>query len=235
MTPVRFIVTACEGREATTAETMVRLYANGGGHRLRYPIHLHWTGPTYPPFDTLGAHVIWWKGARGENTRASYWRSLKAAFDLRPDADLVTLEDDVSPALNALPYIERLDVNMFTTFFNTRGWEPGPHQLDNAGFWGTQCVRIPSRVIARLVAENPNEPGWLQNPSNPKVSLGGLHGADIVLGFMLRAWGEPVFQHRTIVQHVGAQSLCTPGSKLVGIRTARDYVGDDFDCMELLE
>lgn len=224
-----FVVTACEGRELTSAATLAALEHHGGGHLC--PVkELHWTGPTAPPFEHPGFELVWFPGYRG-NSRAALFRTIAHATRRHPGYDVVIVEDDVSPARNAMAYVQSWQRPTFTTFFNTRGWPLGIHQLDASGFWGLQCVRIPAELAARLGAEDPNADAWLRNPSNPTVMMPGLHGGDFSIGRMLRAWGEPVYQHRTLFQHVGAQSLCEPKATLKGIRVARDFVGEDFDCL----
>lgn len=230
MTRCQFVVTACEGRVETTAKTMLDLVLVGGAGMVTGPLYMHWTSTKPPPFEHPRFELVWFVEGRG-NSRASFFRSIRRAWEADPESDLVIIEDDVSPAKNALPYVELFEARAMTTFFNTRGWATGLHPIDDSGYWGTQMVKIPARLVGRLAQEDPNTPEWLRNPSNPKLSHPGLHGGDIIMGNMLRAWGEPVYQHRSIVQHVGAQSLCEPRATLKGIRVARDFVGESFDCL----
>lgn len=218
------IVTACEGREAITANTLLDLETIGGGDRCGARKTLHWTGMNTDHIRVPhGFALKWWKEGRG-NSRQSFFRSIRTAHESNPRADIIIIEDDVFPAKNALPYVAMWEADYFTTFFNTRGWDYGLHAIDNAGFWGTQCIKIPQRLAGLFASEDPEK--WLRNPSNHDVVMPGLHGADMILGYMLRAWKEPVFQHRSIFQHVGDVSLCAPGSKLTGIRVAKDFVDE---------
>lgn len=231
----RFVVTACEGREDVTAETVRELMCRGGGQHLESVPTLHWAGQRFniSPHE-MNVHL--WSREPDESTRATYWRTLRTAYNEHPNEDLVVIEDDVQPARNALLYIERWVSPHVTTFYNTRGYKvPGTRRVDFSGHWGTQCMYYPNSILRQLVKEDPDSRDWLKNPSNPRLLHQGRHGGDVVLGFMLFAWGLEVFHHRSIVQHVGETSLCDPSGTLKGIRVARDFVGADFDCMELLK
>jgi len=216
VTPTKVVVLGCPGREDVTARTLADLDGNGGGRALRIGEKwLHWSGATPPPEPPQGWLVEWSHKSR-DGARVDTWRMLRWAGD----CDLVYIEDDVLPCKNALPYMFRWSLDRFTTFHNLRSLPVGPWMIDGSGFWGTQAVKIPRRLLARLQAEGADR------PRQPHF------GQDMVMSDLLAAWGEPIYVHRSLVQHVGAKSIHSPRSKLVGGRApAKDFPGVDFDAM----
>jgi hypothetical protein len=51
---------------------------------------------------------------------------------------------------------------------------------------------------------------------------------------LLMSWGEPIYHHRSLVQHVGAKSVGNPGARLVGIRAPAPDFDHKLDAMSLV-
>ncbi len=224
------VVIGCEGRRDTTAATIANISERGGANKCTVPKVFHWQGVDPPPF-IKGWDIQWRYESRDGQSREAFWRIFRRTLDEYPGHDAVFMEDDIEATTNAVPYVVAWDSPHFTSFFNTRGSKPGPYVIDNSGFWGTQCFKVPAEIFARIAGEDCHAEKWLRTPRG-RVYSGG-HQADIVIGRMLQRWGLPVYQHRSLFQHVGATSLCAPGATLRGIRAARDYPGDDFDALTL--
>jgi hypothetical protein len=144
---------------------------------------------------------------------ADFWLLLRT-FQGR---DLVVLEDDVFPCRNAVPYMARWDVPRFTSFFNPRGFPVGPRTVANECFTYSQAMKIPRALAERLRVADPASTG--------------VHDHDNAIGKLLIGWGEPVYYHRSLVEHLALHSV----GRVSGPRplTPPDYVGRDFDALTL--
>jgi hypothetical protein len=172
-----------------------------------------------------GWDLAYWPG-KPSGHLLDLWRALAQTTSENPEADIVLIEDDVAPCKNALAKAVSWYSPYLTTFCNTRGLPPGVRLVDKSGIGTSQCLKIPAPVAARLVAENPTSKEW----QDKKPSI---HGGDLVIGRMLRAWGLRYFQHQSLFQHKGAVSLCNPRATLSQHRIARDFPGCDFDALTL--
>lgn len=213
------VVFAIPGREETTRATVEALDGLGGGSQLDCEKILFWSGATGPIDVPAGWRAVWrMQDKRGSVAALS---DFVAMLDVVGDRDLVFIEDDVMPCKNALRYMVAWDGPHATHFFNPRGVAVGPRQLPPLGFDFSQALKIPARVVAALRAA-------------PPTSIGPKDGWDLAIGRCLHRLGEPLYQHRSLVQHVGFQSLWTPGNNLAKRMPGRDWPGADFDALSLL-
>lgn len=154
--------------------------------------------------------------ASGRTAIGDFWGMLRQVHRETPGCDLLALEDDIVTARNFIAYARRWEAPCLTSFFNGRGFPEGLRDAKLFGF--NQALKFPARLLERLAG------GELRAP------IGRFQ--DDALAWELQRLGEPVYYHRSLVQHVGAQSLAHPGEGLEG-RTASDFVGEDFDCLTL--
>lgn len=154
--------------------------------------------------------------APGNGGKRDFWQMLH--YEARVDAgdDLLILEDDITTARNFIAYARRWPSTYFTSFFNGRRQPEGPRSAELFGF--SQAIKVPWRIVEQLVAGGPEPPTL------------GRHQDD-ALAWELQRLGELVHYHRSLVQHIGARSLCSPGDRLDGFRVAVDFVGEGFDCL----
>lgn len=214
------VVFAIPGREETTRATLAALDGLGGGSQLDCDRVLFWSGPTGPIDVPPGWRAVW----RMQDKRGSVaaMSDFVAMLDLvGDDRDLVFIEDDVMPCKNALRYMVAWDSPHVTHFFNPFGHPVGPRPVESRGFEFSQTLKIPARVVAALRA-------------SPPTSQGKHDGWDLAIGRCLHQLKEPLYQHRSLVQHVGFQSMWTPGNNLAKRRPGRDFPGEDFDALTLL-
>jgi len=213
------VVFAIPGREDVTAATLAALDGPGGGSKLKCEKVLFWTGPVAPIAVPDGWRAVW----RDHDKRGSvaaladFW----AMLDVVGDRDLLFFEDDVRPCVNALPYMAAWSSPYVTHFFNGGRQPLGPRKLPPGGFEFSQALKIPTRIVARLRAE-------------PATSRGLKDGWDLAIGRQLHRMGEPLYQHRSLVQHVGFKSMWTPGNNLAKRLPGPDFPGVDFDALTLL-
>jgi hypothetical protein len=215
------VVFAIPGRESTTSATLAAVDGPGGGSKLACDRVFFWTG-TAPPIPAPHGWVTIHNdhGARGSVAAlADFWKVLDVVGD---DRDLVFLEDDVMPCRNALPYMVAWASPHVTHFFNGSRAPHGLRKLPPGGFEFSQTLKIPARVVKALRA-------------SPAVSKGPRDGWDLAIGRQLAAMGEPLYQHRSLVQHVGFQSMWQPGNNLAKRMPAPDWPGEDFDALTLFE
>jgi hypothetical protein len=206
-------VTAVPGRENLTRATLESLDQVGGARLVDVPKVLFWTSRNAPPFDlprdwTLVHHL---RTARGH--RFEMWDMMRSCAD---GADLVMFEDDVIACRNAVPYIVGRARDHVVTYCNFLP-RPGIHTAD--GFHGTQALWVPARLVSRLVEAGPETP----HSKSP-------HNGDTHLARLLIQWREPIEHHRTLIQHVGDDSVCRPGARP---RPARHFDAD-LDALTLV-
>lgn len=212
------VVFAIPGREETSAATLAALDGQGGAAQLDAEKILFWTGPVPPIAVPAGWRAEWRNhGERGSVAAlADFW----AMLDVVGDRDLLFYEDDVIPCRNAVPYMAAWPSPHVTHFFNPMGKPIGARPLPPLGFEFAQTLKIPGPLVAKLRAAPPR-------------SLGPKDGWDLAIGRCLHKLGEPLYQHRSLVQHVGFTSMWTPGNKLAKRLPGRDWPGADFDALTL--
>jgi hypothetical protein len=217
------VVQAIAGREQITRATCWALDGIGGASKLPAPPVLYWTGADAPAFDLPPGWTLLHDVRAPQGHRRDHWRMLQTVPE---GADLVVYEDDVMPCRNAVVYMAAWPQDVFTTFYRAPNQAPAgaARLLDpRMGFWGTLAIKIPARLVQRLAAA----------PDSTNAGKLPKEGADTRVGRLLEQWREPVYYHRSLVQHVGVQSLCNPGATLTGWRTpARDF-DPDLDALEL--
>lgn len=211
-------VQAIPGREQYTRATVEALHTIGGASELAEPRVLVWTGIAPPPFPLPHgwALVHWQQEPAGH--RRDLWRLLQLPAE---DEDLIVFEDDVLPCRNAVRYMARWSEDCFTTFCNLRRLGPGPRRIDRNLFWGTQAWKAPARLVARFLAAGDTAP------------KGNHHGGDTRIGLLLQQWGEMIWYHRSLVQHVGEQSIDNPSAKLEGLRAPAPDFDPNLDALAL--
>ncbi len=191
-------------------------------------VWIFWHGNWELGGDWPTSHVLTRMGdSRGGDV--DYWDAIRYASQIAPGEDILMMEDDIVACRNFVPYVDarRAFWKHVTTFYNLRRWPEGPRPIPVEGFWGSQALVLPSRLVPRICAADP----IARRPRPDKK--GGCQ--DIVLGNLLKEWEEPISVHRSLVRHIGVKSICNPGASLTGARApAKDYVGDDFDALTLL-
>lgn len=203
------VVLSCAGREETTAATLHALEVHGGGHFIPPDKKtLFWVGETPPP-PALPWRAICFPQKRGGAVR-DFWLLLRTF----PDEDLVVFEDDVYPSANAVPYMDRWVSEHLTSFFNGRNHPLGPRP--GKTFALSQAMKIPAR-LARALRE-----------SDPSM-FPQLTDHDLAIAAFLHAWDEKVYQHISIVRHVG--KVRANGRRASAPMTPADYVGDEYDSL----
>ena len=160
----------------------------------------------------------------------TYWRALAIGLDTARGAArnrITILEDDVELCHNALFRMERVsfppDLD-FVTWYDGHavpaGTGAGIHRVPARRFVCLQGVTWTTATAERL----------LQSPA--AGSWGEPHRADLLISQILT--GRTYGVHTpNLVQHCGADSICSPGHGLIGLRTAANYPGPDFDALSL--
>jgi hypothetical protein len=161
-----------------------------------------------------------------EGQKPTYWRALAIGLEearRTGDDRILILEDDVELCTNALSYMERARVPHtldFVTWYDGHIVPPGAaagiYPANGQYFICLQGVTWPLATAERLLS-SPIAAAWPEP-----------HGGDILIARILR--GRPYGVHvPNLVQHLGAESVVTPGATLVGARTATNYPGRAFD------
>jgi hypothetical protein len=230
MSLVQLAVLSASRREAGCARTLAELEGRGAAQAcesrtLFYSARVHDTPPELPPG---------WRLERREGPRGggNDFRWMISRLD--PMIDAILLEDDVQPCRNAVPAMVREivpDDCGAISFYDAgdtighlyAGHETGMHRVpasgpNDLGFHGAQALRLPAWLIARMQA------GQFDPPHV---------GQDVWLGRVLKGLGMKIaVMCPSLVQHVGEDSLCTPGAKLTGARApATNFPGEDFDAL----
>lgn len=213
------VVMAMSGREKLTADTIRRLDDYGGASRVEMPRVLHWTAPGRPPFLLPPGWTVIHE-TRRDGHRRDLWRIMRDVVGAR---DLVLFEDDIVPCKNAALYIARWDLPHFSTFHNMMR-RSGLQLIDrNRFFWGIQSVKIPARLVTKFVDAG---------DTDARPVLKG-EGGDTRLGRLLMEWGERIYHHQSLVQHVGEFSVGNPGARLAGIRAPAADFNVELDALTL--
>lgn len=204
------VVFSRPGREALTAATLGLLEVHGGGHHIPHEKKaLFWTGETPPPPALPWRSICFPQKPAG--SVADFWLLLRTF----PDVDLVILEDDIQPCANAVRFMDRWADDRVTSFFNGRDHRVGPRA--GSTFALSQAVKIPARLARAL---RHSDPGMF-----PRVV-----DSDLMIAAFLGAWGEEIYQHRSIVRHIGKTRA--NGRRASAPMQPVDYVGDDFDALQ---
>lgn len=222
MSRTTVVVQAIPGRELLTEATLWGLDGYGGAAQVVAPKVLHWTAPPAqsPPFALPPGWVLWHEQTRVCH-RVDLWKIMR---DVVGDDDLILFEDDIKPCRNAVPYIAQWAHESFTTFHNMMRMY-GLQPVDAVRFfWGIQSVRIPSRLVKKFVDAGDTD-------ARPVLRT---EGGDTRLGRLLMSWNEPIYYHRSLVQHVGVKSVGNPGARLVGKRAPAADFDADLDAMTLV-
>jgi hypothetical protein len=192
-----------------------------------------WSGPRFvvcdgPPVRASGFATL--ASNRRQGQRRTYWRALALGVEeSRRDGDdrILILEDDVELCRNALEYIERTAVPAgldFITWFDGHmlraGAGAGIYSVPAEKFFCLQGVTW-RRATAEALLRSPEAATWSDR-----------HSGDTLIARILRGrrYGVHV---PNLLQHIGAQSICNPGQKLAGVRTANNYPGRRFDASAL--
>jgi hypothetical protein len=131
--------------------------------------------------------------------------------------DVLFFEDDVVTARNFIAYAARWAAPHVTSFFHCGRLQLG-RPVSPVGFSFAQAVKLPRQVVAKMLLA-------------PRRVHGGGHDDEI--GHALDALNEQVIYHPSLVQHVGADSLCWGPRRALRGRVAADFVGEAFDCSAL--
>jgi hypothetical protein len=153
---------------------------------------------------------------------------------LDPSMDAILFEDDVQPCRNALAAMVAIGVPDgcgAVSYYDAgdtigslyAGHTVGVHIVpasgpSDLGFHGAQALRLPAWLIARMQA------GEFDPPHA---------GQDVWVGRVLKGLGLNIaVTCPSYVQHVGDDSLCSPGASLTGVRApASNFPGEDFDAL----
>jgi hypothetical protein len=217
------LITTCRGR-------------NGSGDylaRLQRQIDdSGWTGRRVlvsdglPPAHASGDGWSVAATAQREGQKKSYWRALALGTEecRRTGSDrMLILEDDVELCTNALPYMERARLPgafAFVTWYDGHAVRPGAAR----GIYPAAAMRF---ICLQAITWTPSVAEELLS-SEVAAAWSEPHGGDLLVAKILggRSYGVHV---PNLVQHLGSESVCSPGVNLSGARTASNYAGRKFD------
>lgn len=219
-------------REAMAARTCAELDGRGNARislirsrTLYYSGPFNGRSPDVPP----GWGIIAWNGPNGGGKD---FRKMVGVLD--PDYDAILFEDDVQPCVNAVQRMAEITVPDdcgAVSYYDAgdtvghlyAGMRTGLHKVQasingDLGFHGAQALRLPAWLIRRMQA------GEFDPPHA---------GQDVWVGRLVHRLGLKIaVTCPSLVQHVGDDSLCHPGSGLDGARKPADnFPGEDFDAM----
>jgi hypothetical protein len=143
------------------------------------------------------------------------------ASPLLASGDLLWIEDDVEPCMNALPYMAGFArvPHTITSFYNPRA--AARRYGINSGFIFSQAFKVPAALLARMRSEP-------FPPPHPKQR----DATDCVINRYLVRWDFGFWQHRSVVEHVGEASTWDPGATLDAPgRQSQDWPGPDVDAL----
>lgn len=188
---------------------------NGRGGAWGYPFRTVYYSAydvESPPKIPLGWRIERWSGPTGGGND---FRTMVGRLD--PTMDAILLEDDVQPCKNAVRMMYSTvvpDDCAFVTFYR---WSED-ESYAGGSFWGAQAIRMSARMIRDIQLGRHDPP---------------YNAQDVWLGHVSKSMGLrweafPV----ALVQHVGADSLVSPGARLEGLRSPSGYFpGEDWDAM----
>jgi hypothetical protein len=218
------------GREHQAARTISELNGRGAAGRVHLATReLYYSAPAAAAAPELPAG---WSVVRREGPRGGGADFRWMVGQLDPTHDALLFEDDVQPCVNAVramlqvPLPPGCGAISFYDAGDTIGHlyagmrsglavigANGPNEL---GFHGAQALMLPSWLIARM------QVGEFDPPHA---------GQDVWIGRLLdRAGLKIAVCCPSLVQHVGDDSLCSPGATLEGARKpSNNFPGEDFD------
>src|SRR5262245_41016639 len=144
----------------------------------------HRQNPTSPP--------VWVHSSTVKPGIVAFYEMLEAS----DGDDVLFLEDDIVTARNFVEYARQWDAGWVTSFFHV-GRLVLNTPVSATGFSLSQAVKLPAGVIARMLSRRRRAHHYTHRG-----------GQDDEIGAALSALGELVVYHRSLVQHVGAESVC---------------------------
>lgn len=217
------LVTTCGARDRGYLARLQSQIADSGWSGRRILVS---DGP--PPAQAAGWTTTATRTREGQ--KPTYWRALAVGVEearRTGDDRILILEDDVELCTNALPYMERAHLPRpfdFVTWYDGHVVAPGAP----AGFYVASATRFIclQGVTWRLrTAETLLTSGLAAAWPEP-------HGGDLLVARVLGGRGYGVHVPN-LVQHLGADSVCSPGETLAGARVANNYPGRDFDAARI--
>lgn len=220
---MQLAVLSADGRDDMPSRTVFELEERGAAHvvasrTLFYSASTSSPAPAVPP----GWRVVRRPGPRGGGA------DFRWMLDELEPGEAILFEDDLQPCRNAVPRMLELDVPEgcgARTYYSGgalngiyTGRATGTHVLSAKGFRGSQAVRLPAWLLERLRAGHFDPPHVCQ---------------DVWLERVLEQLGLPIaVTCPSLVQHVGEDSLCSPGADLAGARApSNNFPGEDFDAL----
>jgi hypothetical protein len=216
------IITTAGGRASSCLNRLLRQIQDAGWRGSRFLVC------DGPPVQASGWVTV--ASAKRQGQRRTYWRALALGVEQtrgERDERILILEDDVELCRNALSCIERASIPNgldFITWFDGHiiqsGATPGIYPVPAEKFFCLQGITW-RRSTAEILLRSPEAAAWPDR-----------HSGDTLIGKILRGrrYGVHV---PNLIQHIGAQSICNPGQRLEGVRTANNYPGRTFNA-ELL-
>ncbi len=218
------LVTTCRGRNGGYLARLQRQIDDSGWNGRRVLVS------DGPPPSPSGAGWSVAATPQREGQKKTYWRALALGLEecRRAGSDrMLILEDDVELCTNALAYIERAHLPgafAFVTWYDghavPRGASRGIYPANAMRFICLQALTWTTSVAEELLS------------SRVAAAWSEAHGGDLLIARILagRSYGVHV---PNLVQHLGSESVCSPGVDLSGARTASNYAGKEFDAATL--
>lgn len=219
------------GRESDCERTLIELEERGGASQAGADRTLFYSGNlANTPKVPHGWNIVSRAGPHGGGNDFRWMLG-----HLRPDQDALLFEDDTQPCRNAVLKMCRLPVpkgcgassyyygEATCAGYVPKGGRTGIYlvEADNlakTGYVGAQALRVPAWLIARIQTGEFDPPDRAQD-----YWLGRVVGR---LGLKMSVTCP------SLVQHIGADSLCTPGADLNGgRRPSFQFPGIDFDAL----
>lgn len=221
----------CAARREACAEITIRELEGRGGAHVVDSRTLFYSAADAAAAPSLPAG---WKLVRRPGPRGGGVDFRWMVGQLDPTMDAILFEDDVQPCRNAVAAMVAIPVPDgcgAVSYYDAgdtigslyAGHTTGLHIVpasgpSNLGFHGAQALRLPAWLITRMQA------GEFDPPHT---------GQDVWIGQLLSGLGLNIgVTCPSYVQHVGDDSLCSPGATLSGVRApASNFPGEDFDAL----
>ena len=218
------------GREPMLERTVAELEERGGAAAASSRV-VYYSAPNDAPSPSLPDG---WQLVRrhGPNGGGADFRWMIG--ELTADSDALLFEDDVQPVRNAIPAMLKHHVREgwgAISFYDAgdtighlyAGTRTGVHVVpasgpNDLGFHGAQALRLPAWLIYEIQRGDHDPPH---------------RGQDVWIGQLLHRKGLKIaVTCPSLVQHVGDDSMCTPGATLAGARApSANFPGEDFDAL----